>query len=171
MQNDILIDVYRDTSAGELPSGRTVLVSGILTSGRFVERGTWKICGRQQVDPSEVSFPERLAIDTISRSKFTQGEVVLPVKISMEETERIDVIPRSLPAITLGEVVLYQLGRKQEIKNPRLSDVELRSLARYDLRFSQHRSRVFECLDLDPDQSYYERARALGYDLARFYGS
>lgn len=165
----VLVEIYRETSAGELPQTRTILIPGLITSYGFIEDGLWKQLDHVAVDPREVAFPEALGAESFSTALLFQGEIKSPFDMSMEEVLRIDISPGSIAAITVGEIVLYHLGRKEEIKHPGLEDLEFRNLARYDLRFSPHRDRVYNLAGLDKEETYYERAKRMGFDLARMY--
>jgi len=164
-----LMELYRETTSGELPASRTVLIPGLLTGYSLIENGLWKTLGRVEVDVQEVKFPEWLGSRSVSEGVLLQGEIGSPFPMSMDELEEIEIEPGSLAAITVGELILYQLNRKDEIKFPGLTNVEVRNLGRHDLRFSPNRDLVYELAGLDPNESYYERSKRMGFDLKRFY--
>jgi hypothetical protein len=66
---------------------------------------------------------------------------------------------------------LLSWDEHDEINNPRLKDIELRSLKDSDLRFTKHRSEIYHLLGEDENQSYYEMSTRLGYDIQRFYST
>ncbi len=168
-RDSALIEIYTETSTGPLPATRTVLIPGLLTGYGLINNGLWKVLDNVAVDPKEVAFPEALGSESISKAALHQGEIKSLFDMPMDEIQDIDISPGTIAAITVGEIVLYQLGRKDEIKHPGLVNLEVRDLGRNDLRFSEHRDRVYDLLGLDKDEPYYERAKRMGFDLARMY--
>lgn len=165
----VLVEIYRQTSSGALPEQRDVLIPGILTGNGFLKSGMWEVVGRQDVDPRDVAFPEGLSIETVTRASLIRGELQLGMDMTSEEVGRINIYPGTRPGWIFGELVLYGLDRKEEISIPGMTDVDQMNPARYDLRFSEHRARVYALLGEDPDEPYYALAKRNGYDLARFY--
>ena len=114
-----------------------------------------------------VEFPESL-IGAGLGAAFRRGEIHLPLDLTRDESKKINAHGAILPTC-LGEFCLYHLGRADEIGNPYLVDVELRNLARTDLRFNPDRGEVYRRLGEDPNQSYHVMARRLDHPLERFY--
>lgn len=165
----ILIEIYRETSKNNLPEKREVLIPGLLTLSEFFNRGVFPVVGFSEVVPQNVDFPESLTVEGVTQAGFVKGEIKHIFPMGIEAIESIKIYPKTLPPIILPEIILYQLGRKEEIKNPALVNKELRNLNRHDLRFSEHRQKVYEKAGLDPNESYYEMSKRMGFDLARFY--
>ncbi len=165
-----LVEIYAETSAGALPDFTGTVIPGVFIPFGFLVDGLFATVGFTQVDPHELEFPEALSIKTISEAQLIKGELKIPMAgMGLEEVEAIDVTPATIPTVFLAEYILYAMGRKDDIHNPVLVDKELRNLNRYDLRFSDHRAEVFAAAGLDPDESYYELSKRMGFDLARFY--
>jgi hypothetical protein len=145
------------------------LIPAILISAGCIEEGTWEIVGFEEVDPRSVEFPEGLSSEKAVKGALMKGECRVLFEIEFSELEKIDLPPKGNVCRVLPEIVLFQLGRKDEINNPRLTDKEIRNPANFDLRFSTHRKKIFELAGLDPNETYYELSKRMGFDIGRFY--
>jgi hypothetical protein len=170
----LLIEVYRpvvataEAAAAVAGAEADVLMPGILVSQGCFGRGGWRVVGHRAVDPAAVAFPEAL-VHKQGRTHLVQGEVSRRLEISFKKAREINAYPTEHPCGLLDEIVLYQLGRADEIGKPEAA-LALRDLARSDLRFSPHRAWVYEQLGEAPDASYHQLAQRRGHDLRRFYG-
>lgn len=168
-QDVVLVEIYSQTSEGDMPDSWDVLIPGILTHDDWIKRGMWKTVGSDKVDPHGVEFPEGLSIETVSTAALIRGELALPLEMKAEKVDAIGIHPGTKAGWIFGAIVLYHLGREDEIDVPRLNDTSKLDLANYDLRFSEHRSGIYAQLGEDADESYYELSKRKGFDLARFY--
>jgi hypothetical protein len=166
----LLVEIYKSTFSEPTANPSEVLIPGIFIDSSYLESGGWLIMAHENVDPKEVEFPESL-VGRGLRAQFIRGEIALDIDLQREELQRINVYGTKKPSGILGEICLYYLGRAHEINNPRLKDIELRSLKDSDLRFTKHRSEIYHLLGEDENQSYYEMSTRLGYDIQRFYST
>ena len=164
----LLVEIYKSTAIQPIIDNSEILIPGIFIGSDCLESGTWSIIGHQDVNPQEVEFPEYL-VGSGLRAKFVRGEISLNLDLRESDVDRVNVYGTKKSSATLGEICLYHLGRSHEINNPRLKNIELRSLKNSDLRFSQHRSEIYGFLGEDPNQSYYKMSTKFGYDIQRFY--
>jgi hypothetical protein len=164
----LLVEIYKSTAKQPVIDNSEILIPGIFLDSDSLEYGIWSIIGHQDVNPEEVEFPEYL-VGSGLRAKFVRGEISLNLDLRESDVDRVNVYGTKKSSATLGEICLYHLGRSHEINNPRLKNIELRSLKNSDLRFSQHRSEIYGFLGEDPNQSYYKMSTKFGYDIQRFY--
>jgi hypothetical protein len=164
----LLVEIYKSTAKQPVIDNSEILIPGIFLGSDCLESGTWSIIGHQDVNPQEVEFPEYLVGSGLC-AKFVRGEISLNLDLRESDVDRVNVYGTKKSSATLGEICLYHLGRSHEINNPRLKNIELRSLKNSDLRFSQHRSEIYGFLGEDPNQSYYKMSTKFGYDIQRFY--
>jgi hypothetical protein len=164
----LLVDVYRDVFEKPTAAQSEILIPGVFVSTGSLESGSWPIVGYDEIDPTQVEFPESLG-GRGRQNLFIRGEITLPIDLSFAEINRLNVYSAMYPSRILNEICLYHLGRANEIDNPRLRDVELRSLSSSVLRFTEHRSEIYRLLGKDETLSYYEMSTQLGHDIRRFY--
>jgi hypothetical protein len=166
----ILAEFYKETTSGVLPKNRTILIPSIYTSYGFITLGLWDIVGNEKILPNKVDFPESLVSKSPVITSFTKGEIELPFKLEMTEVDSIGIPLRTFPPTIFDNIMLYHLGRKDEITNPAITDKEVLNTTKSDLRFSEHRVKIYHQLaDYDPKESYYDFSKRMGFDLARFY--
>lgn len=165
----ILVELFRETSVGNLPIIRSILIPSILTNYDFISLGMWSIVGFEPVNPLLVDFPEGLTSISPVKSGLVKGELTIPFNMDMNEVQKIGIYPGTKASVTFPEITLYHLDRKDEINNPRLIDKEVMNTKKDDLRFSEHRQKIYDLAGLDPNESYYSLSKRMGFDLARFY--
>jgi hypothetical protein len=165
----ILIEIYKQTFTEPSANRSDILIPGMWSSPGLLKSGCWNVLGHETVNPSQVEFPEYFIGSGARTILFRRGEIQLPIEVTREEYEQIDVLGSILPSGTLGEICLYHLGRKSEINDPDLVDVELRSLKHADLRFNDFRSEAYRRLGEDENVSYFEMSLKHGQDIRRFY--
>jgi hypothetical protein len=165
----LLVQVYQQTTKGDTPSQNDILLPGIMISDGCIEEKTWETVDFKEVKPQEVEFPEGLSSEKSFTGAFIKGECKIVFAMEFSEIEKIDIPPIGNSCKILSEVVLFQLGRKDEIDNPLLTNKEFRNPASFDLRFSRYREKIFELAGIDPGESYYELSKRLGFDVSRFY--
>ena len=91
----------------------------------------------------------------------------IPIAISFTEQEVLDVHGTSWDTLTWAFKCLRILGRDEEIPAEYRTWPGLESA---DLRFSQHRDRVYELLPFDKS-IYFEQQEQVGHDIGRFFRS
>lgn len=165
----ILADLYRETSSGDLPEGRSIAISGILTTYSLLMLGIWKIVGFESVNPQEVDFPEGVSVESVTKAALVRGELSLSFNMNIKEVEKIGIYPQTFPPSMLSEILLFNLGRGNEINNKNSENKDFLDMSNLDLRYSKYRERVYELLGEDMNESYYDKACRYGFDLKRFY--
>jgi hypothetical protein len=163
----ILVEIYVETSTGKLPDKRKSLIPGIFTGSGCLKDETWEIIGNEKVDAKEIDFPEGLSSEKTTQAAFIKGEVRKLFDMEFEEIEKIGIVPNIQPCRIFHEFVLFHLGRRNEIDNPYLENIELRNLGKYDLRFSSVRKKILDLAGLDENESYNEMSKRFGFDLER----
>ena len=165
----LLIEMYGGTAS--LPE---YTPSEMLIPGAFVEVdkvGTdWPIVAHVPVDVQKVQFPETLIghMHAEGEVAFECGEIRVLIPITHEVLRReFGVYSTRHSAFLWHYVCLHQLGRGDEIPSdyPAVKNY----LRNSDLRFTEHRTRIYEHLPLDINDSYYQQQAKLGLNLERLY--
>ena len=166
----ILLELYKQISDQPLLTSSEILIPGIYCGDDELDL-RWRIVGHEKIDPLKIDFPEHISTRGV-RDCFTKGEIRLffPRKAlrypNNDIGEDIGIRPTFRSPGGIPYICLYYLNLKNLI-NPK--HVEVYSLARSDLRFSEHRSKIYKMLEEDENQSYYEISSKLGLDVTRFY--
>ncbi len=168
-EDAILIDIYKQTASDATFAGGEVLLNGLFVISSMVANGSWPIIDHISIDPKSVEFPENLAVYSGSQSKFIKGEIELIIDMEQSEMDDIEVYPSTIPPIVLSDIILYYLSRHEEIDSEGIDDLDVFSLNRYDLRYNPSRIKVYDMLNEDMNQTYYDMAVKKGLDLSRFY--
>lgn len=166
----IFVEIYKDTSTekGKVPNEFEILIPGIFTGNGFVNKNIWHIYKNIKVNPYEIDFPEFISYGGLEKSVFTKGEIRHEIPLSFKEAEDLNLAPASKPGLIFGELVLYNTGRKDEIKDPNL-DVELRNKSKLDLRFSEFKKDIYKLIDNNIIEDYHSYSKENGFDIERFY--
>lgn len=165
----LLIEIYRSTSAGKLPSSLEILIPGLFSSNNCLGDGSWEIVGHRAVDPMDIEYPETLSAGGKTGAMLVRGETRQPIPMEMEEIMEIGIYPSMHPCRVLHELILFHLGRKDEIENREPDEVEYYELSKYDLRYYPERERILQLGGIDPNEKYYDLATRLGHDPDRFF--
>jgi hypothetical protein len=167
--SSILIEVYEQTFSKPTAERSDILIPGFFADPILIEMGNWEITGHAPINPIQVDFPESFVRSGARTFLFQRGEISIPIDMTIEEYEQLNVTKTLHAAGFLGEFCLYLLDRKDEINDPDLVDLELRNLKHTDLHFNEFRSEAYRRLGEDENQSYFEIALKHGHDLRRFY--
>ena len=166
----VFFELFQQTSPDKVfnTNEMDVLIPGMYAGNYSLEDFEWEVVAHVPIDPEKVDFPEFLTIEGAFSGKFIKGELSHVIEIPMEEVERIGIYPSMKALIAIPEYVLYALGRIEEIREDRRS---IRDMKDEDIRYSEHRKRVYDLLpaEYNQDKSYYELAKEKGFDLQRFY--
>ena len=165
-EGTLLVEVYREpvTAAGATPA---IAIPGVFIDPEpLTARGKdrWSIAGHAAVDPARVAFPEALTYGD-HRVRFVAGEIERTIQIDQQHLERFTTRPSFMNPARFVAVCCYYLGRKHLLGEA----AEQMTLRKSDLRFNDDRDEIYRYMGEDPAQSYYEAAKAMGFDLARFY--
>lgn len=157
----VLVEVCAVVAASPVFDPERLLIPGVFIDDEPLRDGRWQVVGNLAVDPLRVDFPEGVIVRDRSGC-FHRGELALPVALTMEEVRDLDVFPTIKGSGALAGLCSHYLGLEQ------LESVH-RWLDRSDLRFSEHRERIYRLLREDMAQSYATMAEKHGYDVTRFY--
>ncbi|WP_347218164.1 hypothetical protein [Chryseobacterium sp.] len=118
------------------------------------------------VDYTKVEFPENLTYD-MDGAILSCGELNLKTSLSEKHFKEQDYqISSCVPRILLHATLDFQKRRDlipQEIIRPHY-------LIKNDLHYNNElRTVIYDNLKLDPNKSYYELSKEMGFDLERFY--
>lgn len=161
----ILVEIYRELFDQPTFSSSEVLIPGFFLDVEPIKSGEWAIVDYQEVEPIQVEFPETLALFN-GRQCFQKGEIRLDIPQMIEEDESWKIYPTITSPYALPKICLYHLGLHEFLKPAQL---ETMNLKRLDLRFSEHRSEIYQMLGEDENQSYYQMSNKFNYDITRFY--
>jgi hypothetical protein len=125
----------------------------------------WLIIDHLEVDPQQVEFPETIFLYN-GRQVFQRGEIRLPIPEQLDENDGWDIYPSITSPYALPKICLYYLGLREFLTPVQQNTM---NLERLDFRFSNRRSEIYKIIQEDENQSYYEIASRLGYDITRFY--
>lgn len=164
----IFVEFYKETAnKKELDTENPeILIPGLFTLNLDLVDYEWEVIGHKPVDPATLDFPESLTLDGAFKGAFVKGELYAEVVISAEEIQQIDIYPHLESLMAIPEIIMYALGRADEIPEDRRA---ARDLKNNDLRFSDYRDKIHALLPAEFKKPYYELAKEKGFDLARFY--
>ena len=118
------------------------------------------------VDYTKVEFPENLTYG-MDGAILSRGELNLKTSLQEKQFKDLDYqISSCVPRILLHATLDFQKRRDlipQEVIRPHY-------LIKNDLYYNKElRAAVYDNLNLDPNKSYYELPKEMGFDLERFY--
>ncbi|MGF1485818.1 MAG: Imm26 family immunity protein [Prochloraceae cyanobacterium] len=168
-QECILVEIYSELFDEPTPKQSSVLIPGIFFANDPERTSAWQLIGHQPINPLQVEFPETLP-GVGAQDCLVRGEITLPLQRRKQRKYFPYGLPEILPSLispkAIVNISLYYLNLKHLITT---QYPEIHSLVDSDLRFSEHRSRVYQILDEEENQSYYEMSSKLGLDVTRFY--
>ena len=154
------IQDYKDSQKAIIPR---VLTQPIDSKRNVLD---WGIVGNQGVDYTEIEFPENLNLSS-NVKLLDRGELSLKTKITGNEAENMGYRSNMNVPLTIANASLYFQNKQDLIPE----DIRRSSyLKDQDLIYNPElRNRIYHDLGLDPNKSYYELSKEMGFDLARFY--
>ena len=163
----ILVEAYArvDTIATSVPSA--VLIPGIFIDSDMLASGKWPIVGHQDIHPGSVEFPE--ALSGGGQCVFLRGEVRLPLPLTVQQVETLNVYKTQHGSGLLPLICLYYLGRLNDCCGQGIANVESLDLKYSDLRFSNQRNTIYALLGENPSLPYFDMSVKYGFDVTRFY--
>ena len=123
----------------------------------------WGILDNQIVQYEKIEFPEVITIvDGVV--KLLRGE--LSIQTKYENTRDFNLRFGAEFPIVIANQAAYSQGQNAIVEGFHSE----KSFLKMDLRnFPELRNKVYSELNLDPEKSYYELSKEMGFDLARFY--
>jgi hypothetical protein len=161
----LLVEVYKELSDNPNFLGQEKLIPGFFLMPDPIAEQDWLIIDHLEVDPQQVEFPETLSLYN-GRQFFQRGEIRLPIPEKLDENDGWDIYPSITSPYALPKICLYYLGLREFLTPAQQNTM---NLERLDFRFSNRRSEIYKIIQEDENQSYYEIASRLGYDITRFY--
>lgn len=166
--DSVLIETYKHISKDPIISTYDVAVDSTFIPKKNLLKQDVEVIDNIKVDPTKVTFPETLK--NFERTcLFTVGELALKTNLSTEYAyDNIKVFPN------MGNIYYIQLatldfaGRKDLIEDK--EDIMDNYFKFSDLRsLPEKRKEVYESINEDLNQTYYELAKKHGFDIARLY--
>ncbi|BAP31476.1 uncharacterized protein CHSO_2439 [Chryseobacterium sp. StRB126] len=149
----------------DLPEHLETLIDGVFIYriDSKANRLKWGKAGHLKIDYQSVEFPEIIG-DAYGSIQLLRGE--LHIKTQYKDINDFEISwSAEYPEVLANECVHLQ-GREDLVSGEHYSD----SFKEMDLRnFPELRDKVYRDLNLDPNISYYELSKEMGFDLARFY--
>lgn len=161
----ILVEIYEDLSADKNYKESKVLIPGVFIRTDLIKDKSWSIINYKKVEPTSVDFPESLT-SAEKGSLFIKGEIKIPLSLTESDLRNLNVYSTVKSPYMLPNICLYYLNLKHLI-DPEYAETS--HLENSDLRFSKYRSKIYDMIGEDENQSYYYMALKFGYDLNRFY--
>ncbi|WP_185246558.1 Imm26 family immunity protein [Chryseobacterium bernardetii] len=165
-----LVEMYHGVydKVNDFGSSSKIIIPRVLTQPVDSKRNVldWGIVTNQKVDYTHIEFPENLNLS--NNVKFLdRGELSLRTKITGNEAESIGYKSNMCVPLTVANASLDFQERRdlipEDIRRPSY-------LKDNDLYYNPElRTKIYSDLNLDPDKSYYELSKEMGFDLARFY--
>jgi hypothetical protein len=123
----------------------------------------WGILDNQIVQYEKIEFPEVITIvDGVV--KLLRGE--LSIQTKYENTRDFNLRFGAEFPIVIANQAAYSQGQNAIVEGFHSE----KSFLKMDLRnFPELRNKVYSDINLDPEKSYYELSKEMGFDLARFY--
>jgi len=160
---EMYVGVY-DTVAS-IPN-RDILIKRAICKLDGLKNRNWGILGNEQIEVKQVSFPETLAPSN-NLIFLDLGELSFKTILTKKEYDEVNVHTSRVDIISIADICLNMQGLSNLLKEEYQKE---ETMAMYDLMYHPFiRNKIFKELNLDPDKSYYELSKELGYDLKRFY--
>ncbi|MFT6246717.1 MAG: hypothetical protein ACJAXI_003500 [Crocinitomicaceae bacterium] len=159
----ILIELYKGTNSENkfLEEYSEILISSLFTIAADIALNYWSVVGYKEVDPTKIDFPEFLLHNGALGGKYIKGEITYTIPTEWAEVANIDIFRSQHASITIPEVVLYALGRTDEVKMPP-EKLHRRGAGNSDIRYSEYKERIHALLPEEFKKPYYEMAKEKG---------
>ncbi|HAJ58549.1 MAG TPA: hypothetical protein DCP31_04200 [Cyanobacteria bacterium UBA8543] len=165
----LVVEVYKQVSDQPDFNPSEVLIPGFYLSADPLKSEQWQIVGHQEVNPTELEFPESLARSCGSWC-IERGDLSLHVAVDWgEERKDWNVFPTIVSPYALPKICLYYLGLKHLLEPIEPLGIDWWSLGRIDLRYSAIRSEIYKLAGEDENQSYYQITSKYGIEPDIFY--
>ena len=162
-----LIEVYKgvyDTTS--IPNELEILIPRVFVSkiDSKSNKVKWGKVGNQDVDFRKIEFPEVVG-DSYGEVRLMRGELYYRTNIKNPVE-----YPAILPGFEYPVVILDASLALQDREDLINGEYYPESLTDLDLYYHpEERNKIYHDLGLDPNKSYYELSKEMGFDLARFY--
>jgi hypothetical protein len=162
-----LIEVYKGVyNSINLPDNIEVLIPRVFVFKIDSKTNSinWGKIGHKNIDIKKIEFPEVVG-NAYNEVRLMRGELYF--KTSIEDPIEF---PGVLPAPEYPVVILDASLGLQNREDLIEGDYYSESLTDLDLLYhKKERNKIYIDLGIDPDKSYYELSKEMGFDLERFY--
>ena len=151
----------------QLPQNLESLVDGVFVYriDSKSNRLSWGKAGYADVDYKTIEFPEIIG-ESDGSVKLLRGELHLDT--TFRDIDEFNISWSAEYAEVLANECVYMQNRNDLISGEHYSE----SFKEMNLRnFPKQRTKVYNDLKIDPEKSYYELSKEMGFDLARFYNN
>ena len=163
----IVIEVYEgvyDTPESNL--NRNILIKRAVCGVSGLKKYNWGVISNEDVDVREVSFTENI-FPLESSVYLNLGELKFNISMSMKEYEDMNVVGAKIDIVSIAFICLNMQGFNDLLEEDYQKE---KTMAMYDLMYHPAiRNKIYKELNLDPNKSYYELSKEMGFDLKRFY--
>jgi len=126
----------------------------------------WGLVQQEDVDYTKIEFPEQLNRSN-NHIYLDRGEISIKTNISIDEGDKLGFKTKIYVPPTIADACLHFQNRRDLIPEDVRWPIYLEN---NDLLYNQElRNKIYTDLNIDPDKSYYELSKEMGFDLARFY--
>ncbi|MCQ9637308.1 Imm26 family immunity protein [Chryseobacterium sp. WG23] len=162
-----LIEIYKGIyDSPNLPDSMEVLIPRVFVFKIDSKANSlkWEVAGHHKVDVKNIEFPEVVG-NAYNEVRLMRGELYFKTAIK-DPIQYPGVLPAPEYPVVILDASLGLQGREDLIDG----DYYDESLTDLDLLYHpDERKQIYSDLNLDPDKSYYELSKEMGFDLARFY--
>ena len=147
-------------------SSKEILIKRAICTIDGLENQNWGVVANEMVDVQQVSFPETLILSN-NFYCIDFGEFEFRTSLTEKEYDKINVPTSRVDITSIADICLNMQGLSDLLEEDYQKE---ETMAMYDLMYHPSvRNKIFKELTLDPDKSYYELSKELGFDLKRFY--
>ncbi|MCQ9639494.1 Imm26 family immunity protein [Chryseobacterium sp. WG14] len=162
-----LIEIYKGIyDSPNLPDSMEVLIPRVFVFKIDSKANSlkWEVAGHHKVDVKNIEFPEVVG-NAYNEVRLMRGELYFKTAIK-DPIQYPGVLPAPEYPVVILDASLGLQGREDLIDG----DYYDESLTDLDLLYHpDERKQIYSDLNLDPDKSYYELSKEMGFDLERFY--
>ncbi|WP_347218163.1 Imm26 family immunity protein [Chryseobacterium sp.] len=162
-----LIEIYKGIyDSPVLPDFREVLIPRVFVFKIDSKANSlqWERVGYHEVNIKKIEFPEVVG-NAYNEVRLMRGELYFKTAIK-DPIQYPGVLPAPEYPVVILDASLGLQGREDLIDG----DYYDESLTDLDLLYHpDERKQIYSDLNLDPNKSYYELSKEMGFDLERFY--
>ncbi|MGN7993309.1 hypothetical protein ACTJJS_13220 [Chitinophaga sp. 22308] len=162
-----LVEIYKGIyTCPEVPDTLEILIPRVFVFRIDVKANKlqWGKAGYMAVDFTKVEFPEVVG-NAYNEVRLMRGELYFKTSIK-DPVAHPGILPGAEFPVVILDAALWLQGREDLIEGKYYPE----SLTDLDLHYHpQARQQIYHDLKIDPDKSYYELAKEMGFDLGRLY--
>ena len=162
-----LVEIYKGIYNSEIPPNELeVLIPRVFVIRIDSKENNvkWDKVSHENVDFKKIEFPEVVG-ESYGEIRLMRGEIYIKTNIK-NPVDYPGILPSFEYPIVILDASLALQNREDLIDGEYFPD----SLTDLDLYYHPEiRNKIYQDLGLDPDKSYYELSKEMGFDLARFY--